>query len=79
MRNLSGKYCEKLDFQLVPLASHWVQQDAPDQVNRLLARFFADNSGGGTSIWTAPSNHSRGKHGGLLGRFGVVGIGCSLT
>lgn len=38
---LSAKYCTNLDFQLVPKASHWVQQDAPDQVNRLLARFFA--------------------------------------
>ncbi|PAA86653.1 hypothetical protein BOX15_Mlig013242g1 [Macrostomum lignano] len=43
---LSGKYCSQMEFQLVPQASHWVQQDAPDQVNRLLIRFFGSSSGG---------------------------------
>ncbi|MBD5635510.1 MAG: alpha/beta hydrolase, partial [Candidatus Eremiobacteraeota bacterium] len=36
------RYVEDLRVQYVPGASHWVQQDAPDRVNALLAAFLAE-------------------------------------
>ena len=32
--------CDRLTMERIADSSHWVQNDAPDEVNRLLLRFF---------------------------------------
>ena len=43
--NLEGldRYVENLTIHRIPEASHWVQQDAPDEVNRAIRRFLIDS------------------------------------
>jgi pimeloyl-ACP methyl ester carboxylesterase len=38
------RYVDDLRLQYLPGVSHWVQQDAPERVNELLARFLAEPS-----------------------------------
>ncbi len=39
----TDRYVRELTLRRLPGVSHWVQQDAPDQVNRLLVEFLAEN------------------------------------
>ena len=43
--NLEGldRYVENLTIHRIPHASHWVQQDAPDEVNLAIRRFLIDS------------------------------------
>jgi pimeloyl-ACP methyl ester carboxylesterase len=38
---LSTNYCRSATIKYVSGASHWVQQDEPDQVNSLIEQFLA--------------------------------------
>ena len=40
----SMKYCTKAQLNKIRNASHWVQQDEPDQVNRYMETFLEDSS-----------------------------------
>ena len=39
----TDKYVTELTIRYLPRVSHWVQQDAPEQVNAMMAAFLADS------------------------------------
>lgn len=41
----TDRYVKDLRIERLPQASHWVQQDAPEEVNRLMADFLKDRRG----------------------------------
>jgi pimeloyl-ACP methyl ester carboxylesterase len=45
---ITGRYCEDMTLEMIPGASHWVQQDAVEEVNRALAAFLLGGSSGKT-------------------------------
>jgi len=40
----SLKYCDDGELKKIPNASHWVQQDAPDEVNKYVEAFLNKRS-----------------------------------
>jgi pimeloyl-ACP methyl ester carboxylesterase len=44
LADASQKYCNNVQLKKIRNASHWVQQDAPDEVNKYVDDFLKEKS-----------------------------------
>ncbi len=44
LADASPKYCNNVQLKKIPNASHWVQQDVPDEVNKYVEAFLNEKS-----------------------------------